>query len=148
MVHVVQLLVASQSAEDHYLQLCSVLMQWSLVVATITEIPPLLFLPNFLVQRKVLRPLRTQTGGTIMVDIWLPLFFFVIVVSWLIAFFLHPYLLENEITNKNIYSLTYDCTHCRCITVHSSPELEVNILTHVVYLKQGYWFLASLKLTL
>ncbi|KAI3369628.1 hypothetical protein L3Q82_025340, partial [Scortum barcoo] len=40
--------------------------QWSLVVATITEIPPLLFLPNFLVQRKVLRPLRTQTGGTIM----------------------------------------------------------------------------------
>ncbi|KAK3536647.1 hypothetical protein QTP86_015447 [Hemibagrus guttatus] len=39
---------------------------WSLVVATITEIPPLVFLPNFLVQRKVLRPLRTQTGGTIM----------------------------------------------------------------------------------
>uniref|UniRef100_A0A9J7YIA1 Histone deacetylase 11 n=1 Tax=Cyprinus carpio carpio TaxID=630221 RepID=A0A9J7YIA1_CYPCA len=40
--------------------------EWSLVVATITEIPPLLFLPNFLVQRKVLKPLRTQTGGTIM----------------------------------------------------------------------------------
>ncbi|XP_031423471.1 histone deacetylase 11 isoform X1 [Clupea harengus] len=40
--------------------------EWSLVVATITEIPPVLFLPNFLVQRKVLRPLRTQTGGTIM----------------------------------------------------------------------------------
>ncbi|GAA6100425.1 histone deacetylase 11 isoform X2 [Tachysurus ichikawai] len=40
--------------------------EWSLVVATITEIPPLIFLPNFLVQRKVLRPLRTQTGGTIM----------------------------------------------------------------------------------
>ncbi|XP_060126852.1 histone deacetylase 11 isoform X2 [Zootoca vivipara] len=39
---------------------------WSFVVATITEIPPVLFLPNFLVQRKVLRPLRTQTGGTIM----------------------------------------------------------------------------------
>uniref|UniRef100_A0A3Q1BUD7 Histone deacetylase domain-containing protein n=1 Tax=Amphiprion ocellaris TaxID=80972 RepID=A0A3Q1BUD7_AMPOC len=42
-------------------------LKWSVVVATITEIPPLLFLPNFLVQRKVLRPLRTQTGGTIMV---------------------------------------------------------------------------------
>uniref|UniRef100_A0A671X2G6 Histone deacetylase 11 n=1 Tax=Sparus aurata TaxID=8175 RepID=A0A671X2G6_SPAAU len=42
-------------------------LKWSLVVATITEIPPLMFLPNFLVQRKVLRPLRTQTGGTIMV---------------------------------------------------------------------------------
>uniref|UniRef100_A0A3B4U4N5 Histone deacetylase 11 n=2 Tax=Seriola TaxID=8160 RepID=A0A3B4U4N5_SERDU len=42
-------------------------LKWSLVVATITEIPPLLFLPNFLVQRKVLKPLRTQTGGTIMV---------------------------------------------------------------------------------
>lgn len=41
-------------------------LKWSLVVATITEIPPLMFLPNFLVQRKVLRPLRTQTGGTIM----------------------------------------------------------------------------------
>lgn len=37
------------------------------MVATITEIPPVIFLPNFLVQRKVLRPLRTQTGGTIMV---------------------------------------------------------------------------------
>ncbi|XP_072239040.1 histone deacetylase 11 isoform X3 [Leuresthes tenuis] len=41
-------------------------LKWSLVVATITEIPPVMFLPNFLVQRKVLRPLRTQTGGTIM----------------------------------------------------------------------------------
>ncbi|RVE72433.1 hypothetical protein OJAV_G00042370 [Oryzias javanicus] len=41
-------------------------LKWSAVVATITEIPPLLLLPNFLVQRKVLRPLRTQTGGTIM----------------------------------------------------------------------------------
>ncbi|KAI4798907.1 hypothetical protein KUCAC02_020400 [Chaenocephalus aceratus] len=40
--------------------------QWSVVVANITEIPPLIFLPNFLVQRRVLRPLRTQTGGTIM----------------------------------------------------------------------------------
>lgn len=46
-----------------------VILQWSLVVATITEIPPVLFLPNFLVQRKVLRPLRTQTGGTIMVGV-------------------------------------------------------------------------------
>ncbi|KAG7495177.1 hypothetical protein JOB18_045532 [Solea senegalensis] len=41
-------------------------LKWSVVVATITEIPPLMFLPNFLVQRRVLRPLRTQTGGTIM----------------------------------------------------------------------------------
>uniref|UniRef100_A0A8C8S6Z3 Histone deacetylase 11 n=1 Tax=Pelusios castaneus TaxID=367368 RepID=A0A8C8S6Z3_9SAUR len=41
-------------------------LKWSFVVATITEIPPVLFLPNFLVQRKVLKPLRTQTGGTIM----------------------------------------------------------------------------------
>ncbi|XP_076972520.1 histone deacetylase 11 isoform X2 [Tamandua tetradactyla] len=41
-------------------------LQWSFAVATITEIPPVIFLPNFLVQRKVLRPLRTQTGGTIM----------------------------------------------------------------------------------
>ncbi|KAM8930749.1 histone deacetylase 11 [Pelodytes ibericus] len=41
-------------------------LKWSFVVATITEIPPLVLLPNFLVQRKVLRPLRMQTGGTIM----------------------------------------------------------------------------------
>uniref|UniRef100_I3MFL3 Histone deacetylase domain-containing protein n=1 Tax=Ictidomys tridecemlineatus TaxID=43179 RepID=I3MFL3_ICTTR len=41
-------------------------LKWSFAVATITEIPPVIFLPNFLVQRKVLRPLRIQTGGTIM----------------------------------------------------------------------------------
>ncbi|XP_030812810.1 histone deacetylase 11 [Camarhynchus parvulus] len=41
-------------------------LKWSFVVATITEIPPVAFLPNFIVQRKVLKPLRTQTGGTIM----------------------------------------------------------------------------------
>ncbi|XP_036206236.1 histone deacetylase 11 isoform X5 [Myotis myotis] len=42
-------------------------LKWSFAVATITEIPPVIFLPNFLVQRKVLKPLRIQTGGTIMV---------------------------------------------------------------------------------
>lgn len=41
-------------------------LKWSCVVASITEIPPLIFLPNCIVQRRVLRPLRTQTGGTIM----------------------------------------------------------------------------------
>ncbi|XP_014389130.1 PREDICTED: histone deacetylase 11 isoform X5 [Myotis brandtii] len=41
-------------------------LKWSFAVATITEIPPVIFLPNFLVQRKVLKPLRIQTGGTIM----------------------------------------------------------------------------------
>ncbi|XP_005052896.1 PREDICTED: histone deacetylase 11 isoform X1 [Ficedula albicollis] len=51
-----------------YLFMCvsSKLSRWSFVVATITEIPPVAFLPNFVVQRKVLKPLRTQTGGTIM----------------------------------------------------------------------------------
>ncbi|KAI2659145.1 Histone deacetylase 11 [Labeo rohita] len=49
-------------------------LKWSLVVATITEIPPVLFLPNFLVQRKVLKPLRTQTGGTIMVGFKYPFY--------------------------------------------------------------------------
>uniref|UniRef100_A0A4W3IB74 Histone deacetylase 11 n=1 Tax=Callorhinchus milii TaxID=7868 RepID=A0A4W3IB74_CALMI len=42
-------------------------LKWSFIVATITEIPLVVFLPNCLVQRKVLRPLRLQTGGTIMV---------------------------------------------------------------------------------
>ncbi|XP_038132398.1 histone deacetylase 11 [Cyprinodon tularosa] len=41
-------------------------LKWSVVVASITEIPPLMLLPNSLVKRRVLRPLRTQTGGTIM----------------------------------------------------------------------------------
>ncbi|CAL1529385.1 unnamed protein product [Lymnaea stagnalis] len=44
--------------------LCS--LRWSLTVAGITEIPPVALLPNFLVQRKVLRPFRYQTSGTIM----------------------------------------------------------------------------------
>ncbi|XP_055504164.1 histone deacetylase 11 isoform X1 [Leucoraja erinacea] len=41
-------------------------LKWSFIVATITEIMPVAFLPNFIIQRKVLRPFRTQTGGTIM----------------------------------------------------------------------------------
>uniref|UniRef100_A0A8C4QJC4 Histone deacetylase 11 n=2 Tax=Eptatretus burgeri TaxID=7764 RepID=A0A8C4QJC4_EPTBU len=41
-------------------------LKYSLVVASITEVPPVAFLPNFIVQRKVLRPFRLQTGGTVM----------------------------------------------------------------------------------
>ncbi|KAK6177404.1 hypothetical protein SNE40_015511 [Patella caerulea] len=40
--------------------------EWSWNVAGITEIPPVALLPNFVVQRKVLRPFRYQTGGTIL----------------------------------------------------------------------------------
>ncbi|KAL8611213.1 Histone deacetylase 11 [Nucella lapillus] len=40
--------------------------EWSMTVAGITEIPPVALLPNFIVQRKVLRPFRYQTGGTIL----------------------------------------------------------------------------------
>ncbi|KAJ8301577.1 hypothetical protein KUTeg_020564 [Tegillarca granosa] len=40
--------------------------EWSLTVAGITEVPPVALLPNFIVQRKVLRPFRYQTGGTIL----------------------------------------------------------------------------------
>ena len=43
------------------------LFQWSIEVAGITEVPPVAILPNFIVQRKVLRPFRYQTGGTILV---------------------------------------------------------------------------------
>ncbi|XP_052795178.1 histone deacetylase 11-like [Mya arenaria] len=39
---------------------------WSMNVAGITEVPPVAFLPNFIVQRKVLKPFRYQTGGTIL----------------------------------------------------------------------------------
>ncbi|XP_022104034.1 histone deacetylase 11-like isoform X2 [Acanthaster planci] len=41
-------------------------LRWSVTVATITEVPPVALLPNVVVQRKVLKPLRTQTGGTIL----------------------------------------------------------------------------------
>lgn len=44
-------------------------LKWSINVARVLEVPPVAFLPNFLVQRRVLRPLRCQTGGTILVDI-------------------------------------------------------------------------------
>ncbi|XP_064632028.1 histone deacetylase 11-like isoform X2 [Lineus longissimus] len=41
-------------------------LKWSINVAGITEVPPVALLPNFVVQRKVLRPFRYQTGGTIL----------------------------------------------------------------------------------
>ncbi|XP_044532213.1 histone deacetylase 11 [Gracilinanus agilis] len=41
-------------------------LKCSFIVATIIEILPVALIPNFLVQRKVLRPLRFQTGGTIL----------------------------------------------------------------------------------
>ncbi|XP_064605024.1 histone deacetylase 11-like isoform X2 [Liolophura sinensis] len=41
-------------------------LKFSINVAGITEVPPVACLPNFIVQRKVLRPLRFQTGGTIL----------------------------------------------------------------------------------
>nr|KAI8735532.1 histone deacetylase 11 isoform X2 [Biomphalaria glabrata] len=41
-------------------------LKWSINVAGITEVPPVALLPNFIVQKKVLRPFRFQTSGTIM----------------------------------------------------------------------------------
>ncbi|XP_001636500.2 histone deacetylase 11 [Nematostella vectensis] len=41
-------------------------LKWSVVVAQICEVPPVAFLPNFIVQHKLLRPLRLQTGGTVL----------------------------------------------------------------------------------
>uniref|UniRef100_A0A0B7AB04 Histone deacetylase 11 n=1 Tax=Arion vulgaris TaxID=1028688 RepID=A0A0B7AB04_9EUPU len=41
-------------------------LKWSVNVARITEVPPVAFLPNFIVQKRVLRPFRFQTSGTIM----------------------------------------------------------------------------------
>lgn len=41
-------------------------LRWSARVAMICEVPPLALLPNFIVQRKVLKPMRIQTGGSIM----------------------------------------------------------------------------------
>ena len=41
-------------------------LRWSSVVARITEILPVALVPNFILQRILLRPLRLQTGGTIL----------------------------------------------------------------------------------
>ena len=41
-------------------------LRWSVNVARVTEVPIVAMLPNFIIQRKVLRPLRYQTGGTIL----------------------------------------------------------------------------------
>lgn len=41
-------------------------LRWSSNVARITEVPPVALVPNFIVQRKVLRPFRYQTGGSIL----------------------------------------------------------------------------------
>jgi hypothetical protein len=44
-------------------------LNWSIHVARVLEVPPIAMLPNFLVQWRVLKPLRYQTGGTILVNI-------------------------------------------------------------------------------
>ena len=44
-------------------------IQWSWKVAAVTEVPPVALLPNFIVQRVLLKPLRLQTGGTVLVRI-------------------------------------------------------------------------------
>ncbi|XP_037945645.1 histone deacetylase 11-like [Teleopsis dalmanni] len=41
-------------------------LKWSLNAARISEIPPLIFVPNYLVQRGYLRPMRFQTAGSIL----------------------------------------------------------------------------------
>jgi histone deacetylase 11 len=45
-------------------------LKWSIHVARVLEVPPVAMLPNFLVQWRVLKPLRYQTGGTILVNIF------------------------------------------------------------------------------
>lgn len=39
-------------------------LKWSYNVARITEVPPVVLLPNCILQERVLRPFRYQTGGT------------------------------------------------------------------------------------
>lgn len=41
-------------------------LKWSAYVATVTEVPFMALLPNCVVQRRVLRPFRCQTAGTLM----------------------------------------------------------------------------------
>ena len=41
--------------------------QYSYNVAMVVEVPPLALVPNFIVQSRVLKPFRHQTGGTVLV---------------------------------------------------------------------------------
>ncbi|CAF4184613.1 unnamed protein product, partial [Rotaria magnacalcarata] len=43
-------------------------IKWSIAVARVLEIPPVALLPNFIVQLRVLKPLRYQTGATMLVN--------------------------------------------------------------------------------
>ncbi len=42
-------------------------LKWSIQVARVLEVPPIVLVPNFIVQRRVLKPLKYQTGGTVLV---------------------------------------------------------------------------------
>jgi histone deacetylase 11 len=53
-------------------------LKWSIQVARVLEVPPVAMLPNFLVQWRVLKPLRYQTGGTILVIISKKIHFLII----------------------------------------------------------------------
>ena len=53
-------------------------LKWSVQVARVLEVPPVAMLPNFLVQWRVLKPLRYQTGGTILVIISKKIHFLII----------------------------------------------------------------------
>ena len=48
---------------------CSITFQKSITVARITEVPLVAYLPKCIVQSRVLRPFRFQTGGTVLVGI-------------------------------------------------------------------------------
>ena len=43
-------------------------LQWGTNLAGVRELPPVGLLPSFLVNSKVLHPLRCQTGGTVLVS--------------------------------------------------------------------------------
>lgn len=44
-------------------------LKWSIIVARVLEVPPVALLPNVVVQWRILKPLRYQTGGTVLVSI-------------------------------------------------------------------------------
>lgn len=53
-------------------------LQWSAYVATVTEVPFMALLPNFMVQSRVLKPFRYQTAGTVLVSA----FYLLLLTSW------------------------------------------------------------------
>lgn len=73
----------------------------------ICEVPPVALLPNFIVQRKVLKPMRIQTGGTILVK------YILFVEGWMLTINFY------FVIYHHVLQLTIMWTNQSCVSVKS-----------------------------